>query len=76
MNDSRRLETSKINYDPKPNKQLSEISLYRLISFSNISFFAKCLEKFIQHRIVNFLEIDKILSAHQSGFRADIFSLV
>ncbi len=51
------------------NEPLSEICSYRLISVT--SCFAKCLEKFVQHRMVSFLEINNVLSAHQSGFRAN-----
>ena len=52
---------------PKPNKPPTEINSYRPISLT--SCFAKCLEKFIQNRIVAFLDKHNILSPHQSGFR-------
>jgi hypothetical protein len=60
-------KTAKIIMIPKPNKPLTEINSYRPISLT--SCFAKCLEKFIQNRIVTFLDQHNILSPHQSGFR-------
>jgi len=53
----------------KPNKPPKEISSYRPISLT--SCFAKCLEKFIQTRIIQFLDKNNIISRYQSGFRAN-----
>jgi hypothetical protein len=60
-------KTAKIIMISKPNKPPTEINSYRPISLT--SCFAKCLEKFIQNRIVAFLDQHNILSTHQPGFR-------
>jgi hypothetical protein len=52
----------------KPNKPAQEISSYRPISLT--SCFAKLIEKFIQKRLVTFLNQNKLISSHQSGFRS------
>jgi hypothetical protein len=45
----------------KPEKPLKEISSYRPI----------LLEKFIQNRIIKFLEENNVISPHQSGLRTN-----